>query len=103
MSNDFVQPLIDFALSQGYKQSKNCEFIVNVRAQVEDQMYFDRYVSRHNLLLTTKSDFTANITLTSQSVSSYSNARQSNLIQLTEKLKGNYLWQSLGFIETTSK
>jgi len=103
VSHDFVQPLIDFALSQGYKQLKNCEFIVSVRAQVKDQMYFDRYVSRHNLLLTTKSDFAANITLTSQSVSSFSSARESNLIQLTEKLKGNYLWQSLGFIDTTSK
>lgn len=99
----FVGILKSHVTSQEISLTPQCEEQIRVSANTINRLYYGMFVTRHELLLTRGNGEQNTITLTSQSPTNFEAASQSNLIQLKEKLEGNYLWKTLGIITQNYK
>jgi hypothetical protein len=102
-SEKFVIALRTHLIDKGVRTSLVCKEELRASNTTMERMYFGMYVTRDQVTLKNNTGIEKTITLTSQSPTSYSKAEESNVFQLNNKLKDNYLWETLGFIQPSNQ
>jgi hypothetical protein len=102
-SGKFADALNIYVKEQSIKSYAGCNEKILMTTDIVERMYYGMFVSRHVLTLALDNGIRKSIQLTSQSATSYEKSRLSNLLQLTENLHDEYLWETLGFIKISNQ
>lgn len=98
----FAEVLRNHVITQGINTNANCQDKLIVSTESMNSMYYGMFVTRSELSLKINEKPSKIIKLTSQSASSYEQSTRSNILQFTQNLHEDYLWETLGFIELSN-
>jgi hypothetical protein len=103
ISDPFVDVLKNHLKEQNFNTGNTCPDNLLVSTTVTNSKYYGMFISRNELVMSLNKGSNKTIQLTSQSATGYEQSTQSNLLQLTEKLHEDFLWETLGFIKLSNK